>query len=94
MIRADASVSRLLLMIDDWDDGSDWDGGEDDDLDRSETVSCPSCGVDVYEDAEQCPSCGEWITSFHSPWQGRSTWWIVLGILGVAATILALAGLV
>ena len=81
-------------MIDDWDDGIDWDGGEDDDLDRSETVSCPSCCVDVYEDAEQCPSCGEWITSFHSPWQGRSTWWIVLGILGVAATILALAGLV
>ena len=37
-------------MIDDWDDGIDWDGGEDDDLDRSETVSCPSCGVDVYEE--------------------------------------------
>ena len=29
-------------MIDDWDDGIDWDEGEDDDLDRSETVSCPA----------------------------------------------------
>ncbi len=81
-------------MTDDWDDGSEWDEGDEDDLGRSETVTCPSCGADVYEDAEQCPSCGEWITSFRSPWQGRSTWWIVLGVLGVAATILALAGLV
>ena len=80
-------------MSDDWDDGSGWDEGDWDEDGPAETVSCPSCGVDVYEEAEQCPSCGEWITSFHSPWQGKSTWWIVLGALGVAATILALSGL-
>ena len=80
-------------MTDDWDDGSSWDEGDWDDDGPSETVSCPSCGEDVYEESEQCPSCGEWITSFHSPWQGKSTWWIVLGALGVVATILALSGL-
>ena len=81
-------------MIDDWDDGSGWEDDGWDDDGPAETVSCPSCGADVYEDAEQCPTCGEWITSIHSPWQGRSTWWIVLGVLGVAATSFALTGLV
>ena len=81
-------------MTDDWDDESGWeDEASWDDDGPSETVECPSCGELVYEDAERCVSCGEWITVFHSPWQGRSTWWIVLGGLGVAATILALSGL-
>ena len=82
-------------MTDDWDDEAGWEdeAGWDDDG-PSETVECPSCGELVYEDAERCVLCGEWITVFRSPWQGRSTWWIVLGALGVAATILALSGLV
>ena len=79
-------------MVDDWDTGSDWQEDCWDDDAPSETVPCPECGAEVYEDAEQCVSCGEWITTFHSPWQGRAAWWVTLGILGIAATILALAG--
>ncbi|MEN6494334.1 MAG: zinc-ribbon domain-containing protein [Thermoguttaceae bacterium] len=67
---------------------------EDVDDDPTETVPCPSCGADVYEDAEQCPYCGTYITSQTSPWAGRSVWWIVLAVLGLLATILVLSGLV
>lgn len=65
---------------------------ENDDDDSTETVPCPSCGADVYEDAEQCPSCGTYITHQANLWGGRSMWWIVLAVLGLVATILALSG--
>lgn len=54
----------------------------------------PPVAADVYEDAEQCPYCGTYITSQTSPWAGRSVWWIVLAVLGLLATILVLSGLV
>jgi hypothetical protein len=85
---------------DDWTQESDDDFNEDEfpdedvDDDPTETVPCPSCGADVYEDAEQCPYCGTYITSQTSPWAGRSVWWIVLAVLGLLATILVLSGLV
>jgi hypothetical protein len=47
----------------------------------------------VYEDAQQCPACGFYITHQHHPLSGRPGWWIALAVLGVLATILALAGL-
>lgn len=82
-------------MIDDedgWDDDSDGDWGDDDDA-PSETVRCPNCGADVYEDAEQCPGCGEYIVrgGGRPAWEGKPVWWIVLGVIGVIATILFLS---
>jgi len=76
---------------DDFDAEEAPDDAADDDL--TETTPCPSCGADVYEDAEQCPYCGTYLTSQTSPWAGRSVWWIVLAVLGLLATILALSGL-
>ena len=32
-----------------------------DDCDESTTVECPNCGEQVYEDAEQCPLCQQYI---------------------------------
>ena len=63
------------------------------DDDRTETVSCPECGAEVYEDAVRCPACGNYITHPTSVWHGRPGWWIVLGLLGVVALILVLTGL-
>ncbi|MBN1589420.1 MAG: zinc-ribbon domain-containing protein [Pirellulales bacterium] len=64
-----------------------------DDEDETPTASCPECGADVYEDAVQCPACGAYITptSGSHLWAGRPVWWIVLGVLGIAATIVVLA---
>jgi uncharacterized CHY-type Zn-finger protein len=65
---------------------------EDADDDSSETVTCSNCGNDVYEDAVKCPICGEYISSNTSPLNGRSWWWIALGLVGIAAVILAILG--
>lgn len=68
-----------------------FDDRPDDDPDESDVVTCSNCGAEVYEDAEQCPSCGEWITRSTHPFSGRSTWFVALGVIGIAATIAALA---
>ena len=81
---------------DEWFEEPDDEREEYDDLDgddESLTLPCPECGADVFEDAVQCPVCGNYITHSTSVWQGRPGWWIVLGLLGVVALILVLTGL-
>lgn len=77
-----------------WDDDDqhdDWDDAHNEDDDDDYTVECSECGTDVYEDAEQCPACGNYITHSTSVWSGRPGWWIVLGVLGILAVIFTLA---
>jgi hypothetical protein len=73
------------------DDEYPEDDGLDDD--ETDTAPCPKCGAPIYEDAFQCPVCGTYVTPGSSLWAGRPAWWILLGVLGLAATILALAHL-
>ena len=68
---------------DDPDDNALDDGGAD-------TIVCPHCGTDVYEDADRCPECGEYLIADTRVWSSKSLWWIALGLLGVVAAILAL----
>lgn len=76
-----------------WDDNDpdeyDYETGDD----ESETVPCPSCGEPIYEDSEHCPYCGEYVTFSTSAWEGRPLWWIVQGLIGVAAVIFVVSGL-
>lgn len=69
-------------MSDDWEVDS-YD-------DESLTVPCPGCGADVYEDAEQCPVCGDYVIHRHSATAGMPAWMLILGILGVLAVIISL----
>jgi hypothetical protein len=89
-------------MPQDYDDEDElWDAEEGyDDVDYydddgvGEVVACPSCGVEVYEDAEQCPSCGDYIVHtavVGHAWKDRPLWWIALGLLGIVAVITALS---
>jgi hypothetical protein len=69
----------------------DWeypDPDDSDDGDEAETLRCRSCGESVYEEAEQCPYCGDyqWNAS-RSPLAGRPWWYVVLAILGIIAVI-------
>lgn len=78
--------------FDDVDDEC-WSPGAEADLiddDIGELVTCPHCGCDVYEEAEQCPHCGDYIVHRSSSWAGRPVWWIVVGLLGILATLIAL----
>jgi hypothetical protein len=71
------------------DDG--WDDFDEESNDETEIIRCPNCGADVYEDAEQCPSCLEYITTTSSIWSDRPWWWVALGLAGIIAVILALS---
>ena len=75
-----------------WDEET-WRDDEEDDEDEDEdeetaVLACPSCGGEVYEDAERCPLCGDYIVRRLRAWEGRPTWWIVIGLVGIVAVIL------
>ncbi len=63
---------------------------DDDDDDDNQTIVCPECGAEMYEDADMCPACGMFLISDTRPWSGKSIWWTILGILGIIAVVLAL----
>jgi endogenous inhibitor of DNA gyrase (YacG/DUF329 family) len=82
-----------ITEFDDSDDPlEDWEDPEPDldESDESETLPCPACGEPVYEDAEQCPHCGTYVTHGTSLLSGRPTWLVVLAVLGVVTLIVAL----
>ena len=61
-----------------------------DDDDDADLLPCPECGTEIYEDAEQCPICGAYVTFSTSPWSGRSPIWVFIGFAGLVAVIAAL----
>ena len=77
------------MSFDDWDDDPEvFDPdleADDDDDDPDDVLPCPHCGADVHEDSPRCPSCGDYIVHSTNPWRGKPTWWIVLGLAGIAA---------
>jgi hypothetical protein len=77
------------------DDEDEEFSDEYDDETDAELVPCPECGASIYEESQQCPVCGSYITFGTSPFSGRSVAWIVLGLLGILATVavLVFAGL-
>ena len=85
--RREERSERADVNVDEWGDEFEYDESDEG---EAETLPCPACGVEVYEEAEQCPACGEYITFAHRPLAGWSTGWVLLGIAGVVATIVAL----
>ena len=71
----------------------DWEYPEPDefeDEDDCETRACPSCGMDVYEDVEQCPTCGDYVVFSDAALSGWPWWFVALGMLGIVSLILTL----
>ena len=56
---------------------------EDAELDE---VPCPHCRNLIYEEAEQCPHCGQWVVQ---PSFSRGAVWRVLAVLVVLAFLLS-----
>jgi hypothetical protein len=83
-------------LADEDDPNADWEDDpydEDDDDDDSLCIRCPNCGADVYEDSVLCPHCGEFLVAQTHPFADRPVWWVLLGMLGIGAVIVVLAGL-
>ena len=79
-------------MIDDSLD--EWEFSEPDeqeDEDVSETRACPSCGAAIYEDAEQCAACGDYVVFSEPALSGWPWWFVLLGLAGIVAVILTLS---
>lgn len=77
------------------DDRQD-DAWDDEDLDdgESEEAACPACGRSVYEDADKCPHCGEWITPTGEAQRRSRTWfWPVLVVVLILMMLVAWHGL-
>ncbi|MCA9071332.1 MAG: hypothetical protein KDA84_20530 [Planctomycetaceae bacterium] len=73
-----------------WDEEDDWRDPEH----EVDTYPCPECGAEIYDDLELCPHCGYFIEDrSNDSLGGRPGWFVVLGVLGILATILVLSGL-
>lgn len=67
------------------DEFSDNEGPSDEDIrqfggEESETSRCPSCGQEMFEDADRCSHCGEYVVGDGGSGSGRGTFamWVVL----------------
>jgi len=80
---------------DDWDDErplAEWEypEGEDSDaIDETPTRECPKCGCDVYDDAEQCPLCGEYFTRESAAETSSFPLWVRVTALLILAVFIA-----
>lgn len=56
-------------------------------------IYCSNCGAQISEHAQQCHHCKHWITTKPTTgmFTGKSLWWIILAILGIAMFILLYA---
>jgi predicted nucleic acid-binding Zn ribbon protein len=64
-------------------DDEEWDEPDDD---GPETVDCPYCREEIYEDTVRCPRCGNYLSKEDAP-AGRQPWWIVVGVLAVLGIV-------
>ena len=70
-------------------DPSDQDSSDDDDEKGDEdTFACPFCNKPVYEGADVCPHCRNFIT-FSEGKTYRKLWVALGGVLALAAAIMA-----
>jgi DNA-directed RNA polymerase subunit RPC12/RpoP len=93
MSRGEAMSGDELWFEEAGDELDDEEYPDEQDDEGTETVSCPECGAEVYEDAVRCPICGHYVTHDTSVWSGRPGWWVLLGLIGILAVIVMLAGL-
>jgi hypothetical protein len=67
------------------DEDDEWDEGPDDD-DEDDTIPCPYCKKEIYEGAEQCPHCGQYISEEDAPLM-KPAWIVVGGLICLAIVV-------
>jgi hypothetical protein len=53
---------------------------------ETETIPCPHCRAPIFDEAEQCPECGTYLSEEDAPPQGKP-WWIVAGTVACLAVV-------
>ena len=77
----------LRSRDDDFDEFEDHDINLGDDGEDAEvTVACPYCGEEIYEDANWCPYCANYLSQEDSP-RPRHPWWLVAGVVVCLAIV-------
>jgi zinc ribbon protein len=71
--------------LEEWEDDEPYDDDLDDE--GPELVDCPECGEPVFEDAQQCPYCGQYIVHSTSAFSSQQPWKTALFLAGVIAII-------
>jgi predicted nucleic acid-binding Zn ribbon protein len=61
--------------------------GDDDD----ETVSCPYCGIAMWEESPLCPHCGNYLSQEDAPSRPKPIWIILTVVLLLLAWWLGIA---
>ncbi len=56
------------------------------------TEKCPACSAEVYEDADRCPHCGEYIIPGGIAARKWTAWWWVAFGLSLLALFLFSSG--
>jgi hypothetical protein len=60
----------------------------DENDDEDDLIPCPSCGRPIFDDAEQCPHCGDYVVAGStSPLAGKPAWYVLLALMGILAVI-------
>jgi len=78
----------------------DPEGPDEADLARfgGDTRTCPTCGGEVHDLADQCPACGRWIEGpeerRHAAggWRASLVWLAILSLAGIGWVLLRLLG--
>jgi len=60
-----------------YNDLEDYEYPDEDDAGDDETIPCPHCHEPVYENAERCPECGQYLSREDAPYQRKPVWFIV-----------------
>ena len=81
-LKAEQMPRTLAEDDDEWEDEPDDDGDD--------TNPCPYCKKDVYEGAEQCPSCGNYLSEEDA--RSAPTWIIVGGLICLVIVIFWVRG--
>lgn len=70
-----------------YNDLEDYEYPDEDDADDDETIPCPHCHEPVYENAERCPECGQYLSREDAPYQRKPVWFIVGFLLCMAVVL-------
>ncbi len=70
----------------------EWEYPEPDDDEEADsstaTIRCPACGMEIYEESEQCPYCGDYvIAGAATGLAGRPWWFVVMAVAAIVAVM-------